>query len=70
MLPLCSSKNAMTRQAGQVVVEYVLLLSIGVGIAILITTQLVKKDPAEPGAIIAKWQEIRKFIAEDDPGKR
>jgi hypothetical protein len=56
-------------QGGQIVVEYVLLLTIGVAIAIVITTQLVKKDPSDPGAIIAKWQQIRGFIGSDDPGK-
>jgi len=53
---------------GQVIVEYVLLLSIAVTIAMIIVSQLVKRDasdPANSGALIKKWREIQETIAKD-----
>jgi hypothetical protein len=69
-IPQPQAGQIVRTQGGQIVVEYVLLLTIGVAIAIVITNQLVKKDPADKGAIIAKWEQIRGFIGSDDPGKR
>lgn len=55
-------------QAGQVVVEYVLLLSIGVSIAILVISQLIKTDSTDitnSGALIKKWYNIQNDIGGD-----
>lgn len=51
--------------SGQVVVEYTLLLGIGVMIAFLITTTLVSRDPNAPGFIISKWAAIIQVIGQD-----
>jgi uncharacterized protein (UPF0333 family) len=56
------------RQRGQIVVEYILLLSIAVTIAMVIVSKLVKRDmddTANSGAIIQKWREMQDTIAND-----
>ena len=58
-----------SRQRGQVVVEYVLLLVVGIALAMIILNALAKKDPENPGALIKKWEEIRRQIATDNPGQ-
>lgn len=55
----------MHKSAGQVVVEYVLLLVVAVMMATIIITAMVKRDPDNPGFLIKKWSEIQKAIAED-----
>lgn len=64
--------NLHKNQQGQMVVEYVLLLVVAVTIAFTIRMALVKKGETaeESGAVLKKWQEIQKVIAEDDPNKR
>lgn len=52
-------------QSGQVVVEYVLLLVVGVSIAILITTLMVNRSPDNPGFLVKKWRQIVETIAQD-----
>ncbi len=54
-------------QKGQIVVEYVLLLTISVTIAVIIITGLVKRDPDNPGSLIRKWVEIQQAIGKDLP---
>ena len=54
-------------ERGQIIVEYVLLLVIAVGAATLIVSQLVSRDPDEPGIIIGKWQQILTVIGQDLP---
>lgn len=61
-----SSKNLiLRREHGQIVVEYVLLLVVGVSIAALITTTMVSRSPESPGFLVRKWLEIIQFIGED-----
>ena len=58
------------RQHGQVVVEYVLLQSIAVALALIVVTGLVKRDDQDPensGALIRQWQRLQNQIAEDVP---
>jgi len=50
-------------------VEYVLLLVIAVALATLITRELVKRDPENPGILVKKWDDILKTIGEDLPDK-
>ncbi len=54
-------------QGGQVVIEYVLLLVIGVAIAALITSLMVSRSPDSPGFLIVKWTEILQVIGDDLP---
>jgi len=61
--------NLKTRNSrGQIVLEYVLLLSIAVTVAMIIVSQLVKRDTDDPensGAMIKKWRQIQDSIAKD-----
>jgi uncharacterized protein (UPF0333 family) len=50
---------------GQIVVEYVLLLVIGVAIAVIITSTMVSRNPESPGFLIRKWIEIINVIGSD-----
>jgi len=57
-------------QKGQVVVEYVLLLSIAIVVAAILVSKLVKidsEDPSNSGALIQKWQALQKGVANDKP---
>ena len=54
-------------QKGQIVVEYVLLLIIAVGIAALLTKQLVSRDSSNPGILTSKWSAILITIGADLP---
>jgi len=56
-----------TNQRGQIVVEYVLLLVLAVGLAILLTKQLVSRDPDNGGILTVKWDAILKVIGNDKP---
>ncbi len=61
-----SSKNLnLSRESGQIVVEYVLLLVVGVSIAALITTTMVSRNPDSPGFLVKKWMDLIKFVGED-----
>ncbi len=60
-------KTSLKKNSGQVVVEYVLLLVIAVAVAALITKELVKRDPDNPGILVEKWDSILKTIGEDLP---
>jgi len=57
----------ISNQKGQVVIEYVLLLVIGVGVAALITSVMVSRNPERPGFLIVKWTQILQVIGEDYP---
>ncbi|MFS4460774.1 hypothetical protein [Bdellovibrio sp. HCB2-146] len=57
-------------QRGQIVVEYVLLLVIAVGLAALLVSQLVNRDPDNPGVLVSKWHKILMVIGDDVPDKR
>ncbi|NJL25419.1 MAG: hypothetical protein HC902_09735 [Calothrix sp. SM1_5_4] len=46
-------------------VEYVLLLVIGVGVAALITTTMVSRSAENPGFLVKKWSDIIGFIGKD-----
>ena len=51
--------------SGQIVVEYVLLLVIGVTVAFILSTTMVSRDPSSPGFLIKKWSDIITFIGQD-----
>lgn len=54
---------------GQIVVEYILLLVIAVGVAALLTKQLVGRSTDNPGLIVQKWNAILQTIGTDIPDK-
>ena len=56
-----------TNQSGQIVVEYVLLLSIAVTLAMVIISLMVKRgdDSDNSGALIQKWRGIQETVAKD-----
>ena len=65
--PIQNNKNRRIGQSnrGQIVVEYVLLMILGISIALLIITLSVSRNPDNPGFIIQKWYEIINFIGND-----
>ncbi len=60
-----SRKINLGSNRGQIVVEYVLLLVIGVGVAMVITSTMVSRNPDSPGFLVKKWFDIIKTIGED-----
>lgn len=61
-----SSAHTILRSVrGQIVVEYVLLLVIGVSLAFLITSQMVSRSPENTGFLVKKWASIIKAIGAD-----
>ncbi len=57
----------ITSQAGQIVVEYVLLLVIAVSLSALIVRQLGSRDEENPGVLVEKWHNIQVEIGKDIP---
>ena len=55
----------LTSRRGQIAVEYVLLLVVGVSIAAVITSLVVNRDPENPGFLIAKWRQLIELIGTD-----
>ena len=60
-----SPNSILDGSRGQIVVEYVLLLVVGVGVAAFITSQMVSRNPESPGFLIKKWSEIVQAIGND-----
>lgn len=61
-------RRSRSGERGQIVVEYVLLLTISITIAMIIVSQLVKRDSDDPtnsGSLIIKWRAIQDSIAND-----
>jgi len=58
-------QDILSSQGGQIVLEYVLLLVIGVSMAMLITSTMVSRNENSPGFLVKKWFEIIKTIGED-----
>lgn len=52
-------------QSGQIVVEYILLLSVAVILAALITKTMVGSDPDNPGFVLTAWRSIVTTIGAD-----
>ena len=63
--PSSLANTSLTSQSGQIVLEYVLLLVIGVSVAILITSTMVSRNPDSPGFLVRKWFEIIQVIGSD-----
>ena len=60
------NQNKANKQRGQIIVEYVLLLMVGVAIAAIITRTMVSRSASNPGFLIKKWREIICVIGQDD----
>ena len=52
-------------QSGQIVVEYILLIGIGVVIAMLVTSLLVSRNEDDPGFLIQAWNRMLIEIGAD-----
>jgi hypothetical protein len=61
--------RSIRTQAGQIVVEYLLLLVIVVSLSALIIRQLASRDDQNPGVLIDKWNKIQIEIGKDLPDK-
>lgn len=53
------------KRAGQVVVEYVLLLVLAVSLAFLLVSLVVSRDQNNPGFLISKWVSLIQMIGLD-----
>lgn len=61
------SQKKYLKNSGQIVVEYILLLVFAVGIAILVTHQLVSRSEDSPGIMTRKWRAIIQEVGKDHP---
>ena len=52
-------------QAGQIVLEYVLLLAIAVSIAVILTRAMISRTEGGEGFVIKAWQELVDEIGAD-----
>ena len=57
------------KQAGQVIIEYLLLMLVAVAVASIFVRILVKRSEDEKGALFQRWDAVGKQIGKDDPGK-
>ena len=60
-----NSQPVHRSEQGQVVVEYVLLLMVGVLIAFMLSNFMVSRSPSSTGFLIAKWYRIIVAIGAD-----
>lgn len=60
-----SAEDILKTQSGQIVLEYVLLLAIGVVMAMMITSKMASRSANNPGFLVQKWYDIIKTIGED-----
>lgn len=58
-------RSRLTRNSGQIAVEYVLLLAISVSIAVMITSLFASRNPESPGLIPSKWRQVIEVIGKD-----
>ncbi len=55
----------MRSESGQIIVEYILLLVVGVAIAVGLTTVMVSRNEDSPGFVIQAWRGIIVAISSD-----
>lgn len=55
------------RQKGQILLEYILLITIVILIARALMEGLVLRSPANQGVVIKSWIEVSEIIAADEP---
>ena len=62
---ISKTNKRLSGQAGQLIVEYVLLLAMAAIAGGIIVSKLGSRDPAEPGAIITGWSKVIQSIGND-----
>ena len=55
------------REAGQIVVEYVLLLVVAITAATLIVKAMISSDANNPGFVLSTWSKVIQAIGADHP---
>lgn len=60
-----SPSTKLRNDSGQIMLEYILLLTISVSVAIYLNKQLVSKDPDNAGVITSAWSQINSAIGAD-----
>lgn len=58
-------RSNVKNQRGQVAVEYVLLLAVGVTVWLILVKNLVSRNPESPGLVVKKWRELIQTVAAD-----
>ncbi len=58
-------KKRMKKNAGQIAVEYVLILFISITLATIAVKSLISRDENEPGSLINAWNRILGVIGND-----
>lgn len=60
-------KQINKAQSGQLVFEYLLLLAVSVGLALILVSKLIKRgdDPDNVGSIVLKWNQMQNQIGKD-----
>lgn len=64
------SFNPRSAEAGQVIIEYILLLVVTVALSAMIMRSVVNRDPGDAGFLMKRWQGLVDQVAKDDPNKR
>lgn len=68
--PISTQKTFLpSRQSGQAVLEYVLLLSLSVVFAAFLLNAFVSRNEDEPGVLVKKWREMQTAVGQDLPDK-
>lgn len=62
-----SQKKRVSKNSGQVLVEYMLLLLISVSFATLLVSKLVSRKDGAEGIIILSWSKMLKVLGNDLP---
>ena len=60
-----AKKSTFRKDSGQIVLEYILLLVAGVGMAALVTSTMISRNEQNPGFLIVKWMKIIQEIGKD-----
>jgi hypothetical protein len=60
-----AKKSTFRKDSGQIVLEYILLLVVGVAMAALVTATMVSRNEQTPGFLIVKWMQIITEIGKD-----
>lgn len=64
-LNLPRTQSSLANDRGQIVVEYVLLVVVGVTVAMLITSTMVSRNADRPGFLVKKWADLIRLVGND-----
>lgn len=62
---LPQGQEKRSRQRGQVVVEFILLIVVSVTMATYLSRKMVSRNPEEPGFLTGAWSELTNAIGAD-----